>query len=208
MTIYHFSLEGNIAAGKSTLIKKLKTELLNVNQLPVVYLSEPVKLWEDIGILEHFYKDKERYSFTFQITVMTTLKEQLDRIREQYDNCILITERSIFTTMEVFAQLLFDEGKLSNLEYAVLKVMYDNITKGMQLSGIIYLNTPTNECYDRFVKRARPGEAIELDYLVQLETYYLEFIKTQNSFICEDGNVRNIRNFLFDRTSMEFLSKC
>lgn len=206
--IYHFSLEGNIASGKSTLIEKLKSELLNVNQLPVVFLTEPVEKWEKLGILEQFYKDKERYSFTLQVTVLTTLKDQLDKIKEQFTDCILITERSLFASMNVFAELLFNEGKLSTVEYDILKLFFDNLTKDVHLSGVIYLDTPANVCYDRFVKRARIGEIIELDYLNDLEKYYLEFIKSQNALVVQCDNYDGIRDYLFERTSMEFLSRC
>ena len=99
--IYHFALDGSIGAGKSTLIEQLKTNMLNINQLPVVYLPEPVELWQslrngvfDDNIIEKFYKDQSKYSFTFQVMALTTLRSQLRDIQNRYTDCILITERS------------------------------------------------------------------------------------------------------------------
>ena len=45
---YIFSVEGNIGSGKSTLVKMLKNTFQNVKNTTVVYLPEPVSVWESI----------------------------------------------------------------------------------------------------------------------------------------------------------------
>ena len=61
MTII-FSIEGNIGSGKSTLVKKLKNYLKkHYYNYYIIYLQEPVKIWESIkdskgdSILKKFY---------------------------------------------------------------------------------------------------------------------------------------------------------
>ena len=45
---YIFSIEGNIGSGKSTLVKKLTTILTKLSNIQVIYLPEPVAVWESI----------------------------------------------------------------------------------------------------------------------------------------------------------------
>ena len=65
-----FSIEGNIGSGKSTIIERLKERYPQF-----IYLPEPVDEWNKIKdnsgvtILEKFYNDKKRYSFSFQMMV-------------------------------------------------------------------------------------------------------------------------------------------
>jgi len=216
--IYYFSLEGNIAAGKSTLINKLQTELLHINSLPVVYLKEPVDLWQtlrndslDDNILEKFYKDKSRYAFTFQVAVMTTLRAQLRDIQVRYTDCILITERSIHAGFHVFSNMLFDEGHLQKFEYDILDSLYQELSSYVDIMGIIYLDVPVEVCYDRIIKRGRPGETIELHYLNQLEKYYKRFTSDFKTLEIHDGGfdtIKLIRDYIFETTSIDYLSKC
>jgi deoxycitidine kinase/deoxyguanosine kinase len=64
------SIEGNIGAGKSTLIETLKTRFPNV-----VFVDEPVDVWSTVTdkdgttILEKYYADQKRYAFAFQMMV-------------------------------------------------------------------------------------------------------------------------------------------
>ena len=48
MVFYIFSVDGNIGSGKSTLIKKLKKELIKIYNINVIYLQEPVDEWKSI----------------------------------------------------------------------------------------------------------------------------------------------------------------
>ena len=77
-----YSIEGNIGSGKSTFIDILKKE----NKLKnVVYLEEPVKVWETIKdkseetILEKFYKNQNKYSFSFQMMAYISRLSELKK---------------------------------------------------------------------------------------------------------------------------------
>ena len=55
------SIEGNIGAGKTTFVEKLKEELKHDKD--IIFITEPVNIWESIkdnenkSILERFYTD-------------------------------------------------------------------------------------------------------------------------------------------------------
>ena len=173
--IYLFSIEGNIGAGKSTLIRKLEKELITVNQFQVKFLSEPVDLWSSIrnsvfdkNILELFYEDQTKYSFPFQVLVLTTLAKQIKEIKSENKDCILITERSLFASMEVFTKMLLENKKLQKYEFDILYMLFEQLTDDLELCGIIYLDKPVDICYTRILKRGRSGETIDKDYLTKL----------------------------------------
>merc|ERR1711898_84840 len=93
------SIEGNIGSGKSTILKLLKQK----SDKSIIFIDEPVSEWQTIkdssgkNILELFYANKQRYSFTFQILAyITRLRKILDVIKNNQDK-IIIMERSIYT---------------------------------------------------------------------------------------------------------------
>ncbi len=60
------SLEGNIGAGKSTFIKILQKNLINIYET----IPEPVAEWQNISgkggnLLELLYSDPKRWAYTF-----------------------------------------------------------------------------------------------------------------------------------------------
>ena len=61
-----FSIEGNIGSGKSTLVKILQEKCPHF-----IYMLEPVDEWAEVkdsageNILTKFYRDQEKYSFSF-----------------------------------------------------------------------------------------------------------------------------------------------
>jgi len=66
------SLEGNIGAGKSTLIRLLKARGLQA-------VEEPVARWQSVNdgeggpnLLDKFYRDPTRWAFTFQTYAFLT----------------------------------------------------------------------------------------------------------------------------------------
>ena len=68
------SIEGNIGSGKSTVINSLKQLYSISNKIPKIYfLEEPVSEWETFkdcngkNIIEKFYADQKKYSFSFQM---------------------------------------------------------------------------------------------------------------------------------------------
>jgi deoxycitidine kinase/deoxyguanosine kinase len=65
------SIEGNIGSGKSTLLENLRNHFQYNSK--VLIIKEPIEEWESIkdgegtNILQKFYKDQEKYAFSFQM---------------------------------------------------------------------------------------------------------------------------------------------
>ena len=85
------SIEGNIGSGKSTLLKKLREA-----HPEWMFVDEPVDSWLKIrndqgeSLLEVFYKDKQRWSYTFQNAAVLSrgmmVKDAVEGWREQYED--------------------------------------------------------------------------------------------------------------------------
>ena len=179
MIIY---VEGNIGSGKSTFVDLLKKHLSNIfddlNYKPVL-VQEPVDEWMETrdsdgsNILEKFYGDIKRWSFTFQ---MNSFISRAHKIQETYNNFVsehnfeplLFVERSIYTDRNAFALNCYESGKMTKMEYDIYCKWNDWLSTQFNLrpSAYIYLRCNPNVNYERIAKRNRDGEEnIPLDYL-------------------------------------------
>ena len=191
------SIEGNIGSGKSTLLNNLKNHFKNDNR--IAFIKEPVDEWSKIcdsqgnTILEKFYKDQERYAFSFQmmayISRLSTIKTA---IYENPQATIFITERSLDTDKYVFARMLFDDLKIEDVNYQIYNKWFHEFANEYSVHKVIYVKTDPEICYERIAKRSRSGEdVIPLDYLENCDYYHDDMMSTkyknhQNIFI--DGN--------------------
>ena len=69
------TIEGNIGAGKSTLVETMRERYKNRDD--IVFLQEPVDIWSTITqdgktMLELFYANPKKYSFAFKIMAYNT----------------------------------------------------------------------------------------------------------------------------------------
>ena len=201
------SIEGNIGSGKSTLLANLREHYKNNDN--VIFLKEPVDEWakiKDINgttILEKFYADQEKYSFSFQMMAyVSRIKVLRDTLKEkQKDNqekkqCIIITERSLYTDKMVFAKMLYDSGKIEDVNYQIYLNWFDTFSGEFPVHKVIYVKAAPEKCYERIAKRSREGEEnIPLEYLTACSLYHDNMLdKTNNSCVCNeqlilDGNI-------------------
>jgi len=192
-----FSIEGNIGSGKSTLVEILKKSKKNIqlNNLPIIYLQEPVDQWNkiknenNIGILEEFYKNPKKWAFSFQMMAYISRLSLLKKTIRENPNSIIITERSTFTDRNVFAKMLYDEKNISHIDYQIYNTWFDEFVKELTLSGIIYVKTSPNKCSERIKKRNRIGENIEIQYLNKCSQYHDNWIEPQNNVLFLNGDI-------------------
>ena len=111
------SVEGNIGSGKSTFVRKASDYFKSHE---IYFLQEPVNIWETIkneigeNIIECFYRDQEKYAFSFQMMAyISRLSSIRNAIKKNYD--IIFTERSVYTDRNVFAKMLYDSGKIDDI---------------------------------------------------------------------------------------------
>lgn len=178
------SIEGNIGSGKSTLMQYLKENYLFVaGQYRVGYIDEPIDTWNSItdkdtgeNVIEKYYKDQHKYAFSFQmmayISRLSNFKKAI--ASNKYD--ILFTERSIYTDRNVFAQMLYDTGKIEDINFKIYLKWFDEFLDEIRDIKVVYIKTSPYVAYNRVVKRDRPGEEIPLEYLAQCSEYHDKWI--------------------------------
>jgi deoxyadenosine/deoxycytidine kinase len=181
------SLDGNIGAGKSTFLAEIRKRLHDIH-----VVDEPVGQWtalknaEGKNLLELFYEDKKRWSYTFQnCAILTRLKNIQDAV-ENLDKTVkgpqvIITERSVLTDKHVFAEMLRDAGDIDPLEWDLYDSWFNVFGKRHPVNGIIYISTSSNTSKDRIKIRNRQGEEnIGLDYLDALDSQHKKWIENTN----------------------------
>ena len=175
-----FSVDGNIGSGKSRLVEDL--EEFYKDRDDIYFVPEPVDEWHSVvdkdgtPILTNLYKNPKAYAFRFQ---MMAYISRLDLLRKAIKNKkikIIITERSTLTDKNVFAKMLYDDGKIEEDEYTIYNKWFYSFLDDVDITGLIYVRASPNICSDRVIKRNREGETISLDYLDNCHKYHENWI--------------------------------
>ena len=185
--MYLFTIEGNIGSGKSTFLASLKDNLKEVYGIPVIYIPEPVKEWEEIksedgkNMIELFYEDQNKYAFSFQMMAYITRLHYLRQEIAKYPKCILISERSLMADYHVFAQMLYDDKKIEDVEFQIYKKWFDEFMEELPAMAFIYIRADPIKSFQRVNKRARDGEkCIPLSYLENCHKYHENWLFHEN----------------------------
>jgi deoxyadenosine/deoxycytidine kinase len=183
------TLEGNISAGKSTLLERLKNRLEQTGNKKVAILKEPVDIWTTIkskgkNILELYYEDPAKYAFEFQMLVFGTIYHSIQEQAKDVD--ILVCERSLESNIHIFGEMLFRDGLLSGSQMAIFHWLSEHFV--FPIGYRVWLDTCSSICFLRVKQRARSGEEhISLEYLQKLERYHRDFFKKRPYFIRLDS---------------------
>jgi len=189
------SLEGNIAAGKSTFLTILS------EQVDLLCVPEPVNKWQNVGeekinLLDLFYSNPKRYAYLFQTyAFLSRMRSQLhpyDILEKDENNYILSSnsnsdrekvimfERSVLSDKYCFAMNCFESGLLDKAEYEVYKDFHSFLVEEfnmLRLNGIIYLRTNPETCATRLAKRSRSEEkTVSLEYLTSIHEKHEEWL--------------------------------
>jgi deoxyadenosine/deoxycytidine kinase len=192
------SIEGNIGAGKTTILKNLESYYSdNPN---VVFLREPVDIWETItdkngeNILAKFYADPSKYSFSFQVMAFVTRLSMLRQVIDKNPDCqLIICERSLEADRHIFAKMLYDDGLIDEINYKIYLHFYNEYRNDFVLDGIIYIQTDPTICDERIKLRSRNGESgIQLDYLKKCRQYHEDWLMEIDNILIinADENVK------------------
>lgn len=188
------TLDGNIGAGKSTLLEHLDKTLKNV-----LVVLEPVSQWMTLAdergetMLSLFYKDMNRWSYLFQNCALLTRMMETTRIIEEWKAmepaarpAYIITERSLLTDRFVFAEMLHNEGKMTELEWQVYLKWFTYYDKLFPISGIIHLATTPELSHERIGIRSRPGEeTINIEYIKRLGEQHDKWVASTSLPVCQ-----------------------
>ena len=180
------SIEGNIGAGKSTLLEKLRDE-----NPTWVFINEPVGVWSAFrndaneNMLEVFYKDRRRWSYTFQNCALLTRFQNIEtaiveerRTVDADSRQVFVTERCLDTDYQVFTKMLRAEGSIDKLEYDLYECWFSLLKNtSTQLSAIVHVDTSPEVCAGRIRTRGREGEeGISIEYLKTLHSYQSDWV--------------------------------
>lgn len=193
------SIEGNIGAGKSTILEHLESYMKNNGNHKILFLKEPLDIWEQFHdenghtILEKFYKNQKRYAFTFQVMAyITRLSLLKNAIKENPDVEIIIIERSLCADKNIFMNMLHDDGIVEPMEFSIYNKWYSEFIKDYRVDAVIYMDSDPETCANRINKRNRTGEdGIPINYLQKCKNYHSKWlIHTSNS------SVRHISDYV------------
>ena len=192
-------VEGNIATGKSTFLNLISKHLHNIQTI-----HEPVDKWtqlkdsNNINILDYFYKDMEKYTYSFQSFAFLSRVMLLDEI-DKNKNLIFI-ERSIFSDREIFAKNCVKNGTMKEIEWNLYTKWFDWMLKKLHLEEgenylHLYLQCPANECYRRLKERNREEEKnVSQDYLQEIHDRHEEWLQDRKCIIVDAS--KNFRDDL------------
>ena len=169
-------LEGNIGSGKTTLLEKLKSKLDNVD-----IREEPIELWKDlngVNLIQKRYENPHEWSFILQSYIQLTMTQQHQR-KEKGRHLLL--ERSVWSARYVFAEYLAKTGELAPVEIAVLDEWFKFITKkeSVEVDLILFLEQDPVVCLERIQQREKNNQNITLQYLIELELLYKDWLRDQ-----------------------------
>lgn len=175
------AIEGLVGIGKSTFAKILE------DHTKVIFLREPV---DENEYLYDFYRDMDRWAFSMQMELLYRRFEQ--HWTAQTEDGVYVFDRSIIGD-RVFADMLHDDGHITNREYRTYLNTHRIMTDKLQVPDLIlYLDGKPQWAYDRLRKRDREQEeGVPLSYLENMERYYKKtfFRKPSNRLV---KNVRRL----------------
>lgn len=188
----YIAFEGNIGAGKTTLVHKI-AEDFNAKTVLERFADNP--------FLPKFYKDQNRYAFPLEMSFLADRYQQLSDDLAQFD----LFKDFIVADYHIFKSLIFAKITLQEDEYRLYRNLFDIIYKEMPKPDLyIYLYQNTGRLLENIKKRGRAYEQnIEGEYLEKINNGYLEYIKSQtdlNVLIIDVSNrdfVKNHEDYLF-----------
>lgn len=174
------SICGAIGVGKTTIIPHLAL-LLRENGISVTVVNENVHEWSKI--LKMFYEDQARWAYTLQTSVLVSRVNAFEN--RDKDAQVVLVERGIDTD-KIFADMLFDDGKMSEQEYEMYLKWWELWSRFISYDPDI---TVAIECslatsMERIKKRARDGESLVS------ESYQQSLIRYHEQFYSEKDIVR------------------
>uniref|UniRef100_A0A6C0IV69 Deoxynucleoside kinase domain-containing protein n=1 Tax=viral metagenome TaxID=1070528 RepID=A0A6C0IV69_9ZZZZ len=191
----YISLEGNIGSGKTTLFNVLEKIYKDKK-----FIKEPVDEWRkvkdsnDKNILELFYQNPKKWSFSFQICALNTKIEKLEKLNIKSDD--IISERSILTDKYCFAKQLFEDECINEVDWKIYNSLHKNIDINLSPKAIIYLKCNPEICFERIKIRDRKEELnIDLNYLTKINNKHLEWLSNIGIPVLEiDTNINYLEN--------------
>jgi deoxyadenosine/deoxycytidine kinase len=152
---------------------------------------QPVNVWESIkdsdgeSILAKFYKNPEKYAFSFQVMAFVTRLSLLRKLIKENPECkLIICERSLEADRKIFAKMLYDDKMIDEINYKIYMKFYNEYKNDFKLNGLVYIHAEEDVCYNRVHKRNRKGEdSVPLEYLKKCKEYHQDWLVNKNNIL-------------------------
>ena len=134
----------------------------------------------------HYSNNNKTFIFSVEGNIgsgKTTLVRHLQDYFNKHNNNnadynVIITERSVYTDCNVFAQMLHDNNKINEIEYAIYKSWFNEFLQDLPQTAFIYIKSDPIVAHTRVKKRARDGEGvISIEYLENCHKYHEDWLK-------------------------------
>ena len=177
---YRIAVEGNIACGKSTMLRHL-SKGANVE---VHY--EPVEKWQDVegeNLMTRYYSDIHRFAYMFQQNVMLTMME-LHSLPQSKP--LFVMERTAYSSRYCFVKMLYQRQVMELIELNCIDRLFHWMIsqKPPKLDLIVYMRASPETCLQRLHTRNREVEtSISLPYMQALHECYEEWLGTPDNHV-------------------------
>jgi len=200
MKINYLVIEGNIGAGKTSLVKMIARDF-GARML--------LERFKDNPFLPMFYEDQERYAFPLEMSFLADRYNQLKKYSGEFE-----LFSSFLVSDYYFAKsLIFAQNSLTDDEFRLYRQFFDIIYGKIPKPDLyVYLHSDVEILLKNIHKRNRPYEQnIEARYLEKINEGYFRFLAAVNefpvlligttnlNFVENDRHYRTLLSYLFDR---------
>lgn len=173
-------IEGNIGAGKTTVIERLRK---TYDEDKCLVLTEPIRNWPSFKL---FCENKRKYALQFQIEVMESFNDRETKCADNKE--LYVFERSLFSALNIFSSLNCTDDEMVPLTQLFNVMGRKNVVDETVQILYIYVRTPAVDCLEHVAKRNKPTDGyIDLEYLQKLEKMHDTVFMGRNDVRVVDG---------------------
>lgn len=179
-------IEGNIGAGKTSLVRKVAEEF-NAKTIFEQFAENP--------FLPKFYQNPEKYSFPLELSF---LAERYHQLKKEIEN------RDLFKTFTIadyyfMKSLIFSKSTLQEDEYTLYRQLFDIIYSTLTKPDLyVYLHVSVEKLLYNIKLRGREYEQnISGEYLTGIQNGYFNFFKQQ----------QDLKILIIDTNNIDFVNK-
>ncbi len=177
-------IEGNIGAGKTSLVTRMAEDL----KAKLI-----LERFEDNPFLPRFYENPDRYSLTLELSFLIDRYHHLKQeLCDRDIFSLIIISDYYFSKSLIFAKITLKED-----EFNLFSQLYNIMHQYLPIPDLyVYLFQPVNKLRSNILKRGREYEKkISLEYLEQIQKGYFEYFKEQT----------NMKIVIIDLSSIDYV---